>query len=75
MDESKAADIAKVIDYHIPVELDGKKANEGDTVIFGFRYQIFTSQGLVAVVKGIQKKKPELLGIFDRGYNQLNYQW
>jgi predicted amino acid racemase len=43
------------------------KANVGDTVVFGFRPQIYrTPRGRVAVIDGIQRKKPRLLGLFDR---------
>jgi len=75
VDPEKASAIGKAIDYYIPVELNGRKAEEGDTVIFAFRYQIFTSRGFVAVVEGIQKKRPNLLGIFDRGYCEIKYKW
>jgi len=75
VDPEKASAIGKAIDYYIPVELDRKKAKEGDTVIFAFRYQIFTSRAFVAVVEGIRKKRPNLLGIFDRGYGEMRYKW
>jgi len=40
----------------------------GDTVIAGFRPQIYRAPGpaKVAAVTGIQRKKPKLLGLFDR---------
>ena len=39
----------------------------GDTVVFGFRPQIYrTPKGRVAVISGIQNGKPKLLGLFDR---------
>ena len=41
----------------------------GDTVVYGFRNQIFVSRANVAVVSGIQRKKTKLLGIFDRAGN------
>lgn len=43
------------------------KTNVGDTVVFGFRPQIYrTPRGRVAVVTGVQTNKPRLLGLFDR---------
>ena len=41
--------------------------NVGDTVVLSFRPQIFrTPKGRVAVIDGIHKSKPRLLGLFDR---------
>ena len=44
------------------------KLNVGDTVVAAFRPQIYRAPGSarVAVVSGIQRKKPKLLGLFDR---------
>jgi predicted amino acid racemase len=42
-------------------------ASVGDTVVFGFRTQVYRSNsGRLAVVDGIQKGQPQLLGLFDR---------
>jgi predicted amino acid racemase len=42
-------------------------AHVGDTAVFGFRPQLYrTPKGRLAVVDGIQRKKPRLLGLFDR---------
>jgi predicted amino acid racemase len=42
-------------------------ANVGDTVVLSFRPQVFrTPKGRVAVIDGIHKSKPRLLGLFDR---------
>jgi hypothetical protein len=44
-----------------------QKANVGDTVVYGFRPQIYrTPKGRTAVVAGIQRNAPKLVGIFDR---------
>jgi hypothetical protein len=44
-----------------------QKANVGDTVVYGFRPQIYrTPKGRIAVVAGIQHNKPKLVGLFDR---------
>lgn len=50
------------IDYYL-----GLKGNSGvgDTVVFANRTQIFVSRSHVAVVKGIQKGNPEIVGIYD----------
>ena len=47
---------------------DNEKAVKvGDTAILSFRPQVFrTPKGRVAVIDGIQKGKPRLLGLFDR---------
>jgi predicted amino acid racemase len=43
------------------------RAKVGDTVVFGYRPQIYrVPRGRTAVVSGIQKGTPKLLGIFDR---------
>jgi hypothetical protein len=44
------------------------KLNVGDTVVAAFRPQIYRAPGSarVAVVSRIQRKKPKLLGLFDR---------
>lgn len=50
------------IDYYIGLQ---GNAIVGDTAIFAFRTQIFVTRSEVAVVKGIQQGKPEILGIYD----------
>jgi predicted amino acid racemase len=62
------------IDYYIPVRSatsSDLNARSGDTVILGFRPQIFVTRSHVAAVKGIQKGRAELLGIFDSRGNLL----
>lgn len=44
----------------------------GDTVVYGVREQIFVSRAKVAVVSGIHKGKPKVLGIFDRNGTLLD---
>jgi len=45
----------------------GNVIKVGDTVILSFRPQVFrTPKGRVAVIDGIHKGKPRLLGLFDR---------
>ncbi|KOF58002.1 amino acid racemase [Clostridium sp. DMHC 10] len=50
------------IDYYF--ELEGN-AEVGSTVIMAYRTQIFVTRSNVAVVKGISKGKPEVIGIYD----------
>lgn len=50
------------IDYYL--ELKGN-AKVSDTAVFASRSQIFVTRSKVAVVKGIQKGNPEIIGIYD----------
>ena len=50
------------IDYHFELSENCKVS---DTVIMAFRTQIFVTRSNVALVKGIQKGKPEIVGIYD----------
>ena len=53
------------IDYYIPIKNDKDRVNVGDAVIFSFRTQIFVTRAKVAVISGLQKGEPKLLGIFN----------
>lgn len=53
------------IDYYGTLNLEDKKVDIGDTAIYCFRTQIFVTRSKVAVVEGIQKGAPKLLGIYD----------
>jgi len=69
------AEPAAWIDYYgklISGQFGDVDMKVGDTVIYGFRIQVFASRAKVAVVKGVQKGRPELLGIFDRCGNMLD---
>ena len=61
-------DYYPAMDYIIKLK-DAKGVSVGDTVIFGFRQQISFTTSKVAIIKGIQTGKPELLGIYDRTGN------
>lgn len=50
------------IDYYIGLQGNAKV---GDTALLAFRTQIFVTRSEVAVVKGIQQGKAEILGIYD----------
>jgi len=45
--------------------------NAGETVIFGFRPQVYTTRSRVAVVRGVETGREEVLGVFDRNGNLL----
>lgn len=60
-------------DYYVPLYPRESDAIEvGHTVVYGTRNQVFASRARVAIVKGIQSGKPELLGVFDRTGNMLD---
>ena len=42
----------------------GQKAEVGDTVVFGFRAQMFVTRAYVAAVSGISKGRPKVEGIY-----------
>ncbi|MDF2613464.1 MAG: putative amino acid racemase [Clostridia bacterium] len=50
------------IDYYIPLLND---AQVGSGVVMSFRTQIFVTRSHVALVEGISKKSPRLIGIYD----------
>lgn len=50
------------IDYHF--ELDGLHP-VGQSVIMAFRTQIFVTRSVVAIVEGLSKNRPRLLGLYD----------
>lgn len=55
----------EAIDYYGALNINNKKVDVGDTVIYAFRTQIFVTRSEVALVKGIQTGNPEILGIYD----------
>ena len=50
------------IDYHFELS---EKCNVSDTVVMAFRTQIFVTRSNVALVKGINKGEPEIIGVYD----------
>lgn len=54
-----------MIDYYGEIDIDESKAGVGDTVIYAFRTQIFTTRSTVALVEGIQSGNPNLVGLYD----------
>ncbi len=57
------------IDYHLEL---AEACDVGDTCIFSFRTQIFVTRSQVAVVRGIQQDRPEILGIYDSQGRRLS---
>ena len=58
--------------YNAIRPLDGGGANVGDTVVFGFRSQLYRANGaLLAVLDGLADGAPRLLGLFDRNGNSV----
>jgi predicted amino acid racemase len=49
-----------------------KRVRDGDSAVYAFRPQIFVTRASVAVVEGIQRGRPKVLGIFDRAANLID---
>lgn len=60
------------IDYYGTLNLGRNQVKVGDTAIYCFRTQIFITRSKVAVVEGISKGKPRLLGIYDSLGRKIN---
>jgi predicted amino acid racemase len=55
----------QAIDYYATIPLDeGSRVAEGDTVIFGFRPQVFVTRALTAAISGISTGNPRVEGIW-----------
>lgn len=55
----------KAIDYYGILQPDrDQRTRVGDTVVFGFRAQMFVTRAYVAAVSGISKNEPNVEGIF-----------
>ena len=63
--------IEQIIDYHAPV-LEGDRCKVGDTVLMGFRTQAHMTRAWVAIAKGINTSKPELVGLFDNAGHMVD---
>lgn len=61
----------EAIDYYVPVKIGKNEVEVGDTVIFSFRTQIFVTRAKVALIDGVEKGAPELLGIFNSMGDEL----
>lgn len=61
-----------LVDYHARLYNGPGKTEVGDTVICGWRPQMFLTRAMVAVVGGIKDHNPKLLGIFDHAGNPVD---
>ncbi|HYE82754.1 MAG TPA: YhfX family PLP-dependent enzyme [Clostridia bacterium] len=64
--------LPEAIDYYGILKLGDKRINVGDTVIYAFRTQIFVTRSEVALVEGIQKDTPKIIGIYDNLGNKIS---
>jgi predicted amino acid racemase len=53
------------IDYHGIVDTGGRPVQVGDSVVFGFRAQLFMTRAYAAVVEGLAVGRPRLVGVWD----------
>jgi hypothetical protein len=53
------------IDYHGILERDGNSVAVGDTVVFGFRAQMFMTRAYAAVVEELSRGETRLVGVRD----------
>ncbi|HEX4751960.1 MAG TPA: alanine racemase [Solirubrobacterales bacterium] len=53
------------IDYHGILSYDGPPPAVGESVVFGFRAQLFMTRAYVAVVEGLGRGVPRLVGVWD----------
>jgi predicted amino acid racemase len=53
------------IDYHGILDAGARPATVGDTVVFGFRSQLFMTRAHVAVVEGLSQGAGRLVGVWD----------
>ncbi len=55
----------EAIDYYAPIPLGGRTdVAAGDTVLFGFRPQVFVTRGLTAAISGISSGTPRVEGLW-----------
>jgi predicted amino acid racemase len=66
------SDVQASPDYYTSIRFsEDLTPGSGDTVVFGFRPQVYVSRSKVAIVKGIGTSHQQVLGIFDRNGNLL----
>jgi predicted amino acid racemase len=54
----------EAIDYYATIPLEQAGVTEGDTVIFGFRPQVFVTRALTAAISGISTGQPRVEGVW-----------
>ena len=62
--EAKLPDSSS-IDYYGMIKADSTSIRNGDTIILGFRAQVFHTRGRVSVIEGVKSGSPKVLGIWD----------
>lgn len=60
-----------IIDYHARLYMK-PSVKVGDTVVYGYRTQMFVNRAQVAVVSGLRDNNPRLLGLFDHANNLID---
>lgn len=61
------------IDYYAILHPAGKKANEADSVVFGFRPQVFVTRGCVTAISGADGSNPTVEGIWNSDGTRLEW--
>ena len=60
-----------ILDYHAKLYAN-PSLKVGDTVVYGYRTQMFVTRAYVAVVSGLADNNPTLVGLFDSAHNQVD---
>ena len=60
------------IDYHFEIE---GNYEVGKACLMAYRTQIFTTRSQVAIVSGLKKDKPEIIGIYDSLGKKIEVNW
>ena len=60
-----------ILDYHARL-YKNSSLKVGDTVVYGYRAQMFVTRSQLAVVSGLKDNNPKLLGIFDHANNLID---
>lgn len=55
------------IDYHFEIS---EECPVGKTVVMAFRFQIFVTRSDIVLVKGIQSRNPQIIGVYDSQGNE-----
>jgi predicted amino acid racemase len=62
-----------LIDYHADlIPSPGQDVRINDSVIFGYRSQIFVNRSLTSVISGIQSGHPKVVGIYDMAARKIS---
>jgi len=61
------------IDYYVLLDTRSAKIEIGDSVVFGFRAQVFATRAYVGVVRGVSRQAPRVAGIYDACGRKLRH--